>query len=140
MKARAGVEIEEVDPFLEEHIAAIAGKNRIDFEISPRKVLSFPKGRAHTDLVNSPLASVLGLPCPAGYETSRSNTLPRSDFWPECPHRPPFSFKTTMKMNECREWLSATSAVHNGCARPPVRLSFEELHGKRIAAAEVKAS
>ena len=86
--------IEEVDPFLEEHIAAIAAKNQICMEIlgrSKEKIL--PRiGELNVDLIKAALAKPMGLPMPIETAADESLEIPYRDltFCAGCPHRATF--------------------------------------------------
>ncbi|MPL96546.1 hypothetical protein SDC9_42728 [bioreactor metagenome] len=97
--------MEEVDPFLEEHIASIAGKNRIDVEILGRgKSEILPRiGELNTDLVKTALAKPLGIPLPEENPENDLLEIPYREltFCAGCPHRATFFLlKQVMKRNE----------------------------------------
>jgi indolepyruvate ferredoxin oxidoreductase alpha subunit len=100
--ARRVFVIEEVDPFLEEHIAAIAGKNQISAEILGRGEILPRIGELNPDLVLSALAGALKLPQPVRETPEESIEIPYREltFCAGCPHRATFFLlKQAMKRN-----------------------------------------
>ena len=95
--------IEEVDPFLEEHIAAIVGKNRLDIEILGRgKGRILPSiGELNPDIVKAALAKAMNLPQIERSSDEEKIEIPYREltFCAGCPHRATyFSLKQALKL------------------------------------------
>ncbi len=83
---------EEIDPFLLEHIAAIAGRNRMETELLGRGNIFPLTGELSTDLVRSALARALGIPQPEEKAEEELFEIPYREltFCAGCPHRATF--------------------------------------------------
>jgi indolepyruvate ferredoxin oxidoreductase alpha subunit len=103
--ARRVLVVEEVDPFLEEHVAAIAGRNGIVTEIIGRaNGVGLPRiGELNPDLVAKALAKLLGIELPeklSGEEDTLGVPYRDLTFCAGCPHRATFFvLKQALKMH-----------------------------------------
>ena len=98
-KAERVLVVEEVDPFLEEHIAAIAGKNKISVDIYGRQNLIPPIGELNPDVVIKAVAEFTGAeafakasPCGENCPAAEGVNIPEREltFCAGCPHRASF--------------------------------------------------
>jgi len=135
--------MEEVDPFLEEHIAAIAGKNRINVEILGRKNGEIlPRtGELNTDLVKKALAKPLCIPLPEEEPANDLLEIPYREltFCAGCPHRATFFLlKQVMKRNEMPGVVIGDIGCYIMAAQRAGQYGyqFENCMGSGIAAAE----
>jgi len=95
-KAKKVLIVEEVDPFLEEHIAAIAGKSGLKLKICGRSDILPKIGELNPDVVIKALGEFLGVEekscCGSGCPAVESVTIPDREltFCAGCPHRATF--------------------------------------------------
>ncbi|MDO4870174.1 MAG: thiamine pyrophosphate-dependent enzyme [Bacillota bacterium] len=96
-KAEKVLVVEEVDPFLEEHIAAIAGKNKVNIEICGRADILPKIGELNPEVVTKALREFAEVPeepvCGgAGCPAAEGLTIPEREltFCAGCPHRASF--------------------------------------------------
>lgn len=135
--------IEEVDPFLEEHIAAIAGRHRLGVEILGRgKGGILPRiGELNTDLVKKALAGPLDILLPGEDPADDALEMPYRDltFCAGCPHRATFFLlKQAMKrydvpgvvIGDIGCYVMAAQRAGQYC------FQFDNCMGSGIAAAE----
>ena len=135
--------LEEVDPFLEEHVAAIAGRNRIDVEILGRGEGGIlPQiGELNPDLVLSALSKSMGIPLPQKAAVDETVELPYRDltFCAGCPHRATFFLlKQIMKRSEVPGVVIGDIGCYTlaGQRAGQYGYHFENCMGSGIAAAE----
>lgn len=104
-KAKKVLIVEEVDPFLEEHIAAIAGKAGLDIEIMGRSDVIPPIGELNPEVVTEAVKKFLGIEdnkcdrCPA----AEGLKIPAREltFCAGCPHRASFFIlKQALRMDK----------------------------------------
>ena len=94
-KASKVLVVEEVDPFLEEHISAIAGKARLNVEINGRADLIPPIGELNPEVVFKAVGEFLGEKpkcCGEGCPAIEGVNIPAREltFCAGCPHRASF--------------------------------------------------
>ncbi|MBO4915853.1 MAG: 4Fe-4S binding protein [Oscillospiraceae bacterium] len=84
--------LEEVDPFLERNLQAIAGKHRFTIRFAGRGDGALPRiGELTPELVLSATASLVGKPIPERGKTAQAPLLERElNFCAGCPHRATF--------------------------------------------------
>lgn len=97
--------VEEVDPFLEEHIAAIACKNRINIEIAGRgKGGILPRiGEINPDVVKAAIAKAMDITLPVKTVADEKIEIPYREltFCAGCPHRATFFLlKQALKLSD----------------------------------------
>lgn len=101
--------VEEVDPFLEEHIAAIAGKNRLNVEIQGRADILPKIGELNPDIVIEAIKKFAGIAeakpeCGgAGCPAAEGVIIPAREltFCAGCPHRASFFIlKQALRMDK----------------------------------------
>ncbi len=95
-KAKRVLMVEEVDPFLEEHISAIAAKNGVPVEIFGRSDILPKIGELNPDIVKDAVEEFLGLEkpvcCSEGCPAMEGVAIPEREltFCAGCPHRASF--------------------------------------------------
>jgi indolepyruvate ferredoxin oxidoreductase alpha subunit len=135
--------IEEVDPFLKEHIAAIAGKNRLNVEILGRGNGDILRriGELNPDVVRTALAKSMGIAQPVKEPVEESVEIPHRDltFCAGCPHRATFFLlKQVMKMSDVPGVVIGDIGCYTlaGQKAGQYGYQFENCMGSGIAAAE----
>ncbi len=96
-KAKRVLIVEEVDPFLEEHISALAGKEKLNIDICGRNDILPKVGELNPDVLIKALREFLGIkeekPCCSGTcPAAEAVTIPDREltFCAGCPHRATF--------------------------------------------------
>jgi indolepyruvate ferredoxin oxidoreductase alpha subunit len=135
--------IEEVDPFLEEHIAAIAGKNRLQVEFLGRGEGGIlPRiGELNPDLVRTALAKALDIAEPEPPNIEEPVEIPYREltFCAGCPHRATFFLlKQAVRRNDvsCAVVGDIGCYIMGGQRAGQYGFQFDNCMGSGIAAAE----
>lgn len=141
--AKRVIVIEEVDPFLEEHLAAIAGRSGLQLEFMGRGDGGLlPRiGELNPDLVRTALAKALGIGEPALPEDDEPFEIPYRDltFCAGCPHRATyFLLKQAIKRSgvPCAVIGDIGCYIMGGQRAGYYGFQFDNCMGSGVAAAE----